>query len=93
VPALGHEDIAGLDVPVDDARSMGGIKGVGDLNAKRQCLLDLQRFAADAVFQRHSIKKLHDDERMTIVLPNLMDRADVGMIESGGGTSLATKAF
>jgi hypothetical protein len=34
VPALGHEDIAGLDVPVDDPRSMGGIKGVGDLQCQ-----------------------------------------------------------
>ena len=39
--ALGHEDIGGLDVPVDDACAVGGIEGVGYLNPQRLYLLDL----------------------------------------------------
>ena len=39
--ALGHEDICGLDVPVNDARSVGGIKRVGDVNTQRQDGFDL----------------------------------------------------
>src|SRR6516225_10728008 len=91
--ALGHEDIGGRDVPVDDARSVGGIEGVGDLYAKRQYLLDLQRLATDAVFERHAVKELHDDEGLTVVLPDLMDGADVRMVQCRRSTSFAPEAL
>src|SRR5271170_2523521 len=83
VPSFGHEDIGGLDVPVDDARSMGGIKRVGDLDAKRQYLLDLQRLATDAVFERRAFQILHRNKRLTILLPDFVDSADVRMVQSG----------
>src|ERR1019366_4681909 len=35
----------------------------------------------------------HDDERMTILLPDLMDRADVGMVERGSGLRLTSEPF
>ena len=34
--ALGHKDVGRLDVAVDDALSMGCIKGIGDFDGQRQ---------------------------------------------------------
>src|SRR5579862_9879552 len=91
--ALGHEDIGGLDVPVDDTRSMGGVEGIGDLDSKRQYLLDLQRLATDSVFERHAFQILHRYKRLTILLPDFVDSADVRMVQCGRSTSFAAKTL
>jgi hypothetical protein len=49
--------------------------------------------ATDAVLQRHAVQELHDDERLTILLSDLMNRADVRMVERGRCTRLAAEAF
>ena len=66
--ALRDENVCRLDVPVDDARSMGGIKRVRDVNSQRQDGLDFQRPAADAVLERQPFEILHRDEGL-IALP------------------------
>jgi hypothetical protein len=44
------------------------------------------------MFQGYSIEELHYDERATILLVNLMDRANVGMVEGRRRFRLALKA-
>ena len=51
--------------------------------------LHLHRLAADQVLQGLALHQLHDDEGVSLVLADLVDHADVGMVERGGGTSLA----
>ena len=41
-----HEDVRGLDVPVDDSLRVGRVESVGDLYGQIQHRLDLQRLAA-----------------------------------------------
>ena len=36
------------------------------------------------MLQRYAVQKFHDDELLAVLLPNLMDRADIGMVECGG---------
>jgi len=36
------------------------------------------------MFQRHAVQKLHDQEGMAVLLPDFVDRADIGMVESRG---------
>src|SRR5215470_1046677 len=36
------------------------------------------------MFQRHPIQKLHDNERLPVLVVNFVDRADVWMIQGGG---------
>src|SRR5579864_8120261 len=62
-------------------------------NAERQHDLDVQRLSRDTVLQGQPFQILHDDERLTILLSDLMDRADVGMVESGSGSRLVAKPF
>ena len=56
-------------------------------------VFDLQRLAPDAVPERHAVQKLHDDERLTFMLADFVDRADVGMVQRRRSTSLAPEAF
>src|SRR5437899_8124513 len=46
-----------------------------------------------AMLQRQPVQKLHDEERMTVLLPDLMDRTDIGMVQGGSSTGLAAKTF
>ena len=65
---------------MNDAFSMRGVEGVGNLNGQRQKQVGLHRTIADAMLQCHAVEKLHDDEGMPILLPDIMNRADVWVI-------------
>ena len=82
MPALGDEDIRRLDVAMHDSFGMSGIERVGNLDGQRKNELRLQRAARDAVLQSQPIQKLHHDERAAIFLPDLVDRTDVGVVQS-----------
>ena len=47
----------------------------------------------DAVLERLAIQKLHGDERLAVVLADLVDRADVRMVQRRRGTRFAPEAF
>jgi hypothetical protein len=93
VAALGNKDVGRLDVAVDDALGMRGVEAVGNLDGQREHGFVTQRLSADEVFQADAVQKLHGDEGLLTVFADFVDGADVGMIESRGGTRLATKAF
>jgi len=72
---------------------MSGIKRICNLNRERQDGLDLEPPACNSVLERYPIQKLHDDERLLSVPADFVDRADVGVIQCRGSTSLAPEAF
>jgi hypothetical protein len=43
----------------------------------------LQSTPSDSVFQRHTIEKLHGDERLPIFIPDVVDGADIRMVQGG----------
>jgi len=43
--------------------------------------------------QRHSIEEFHGNERSTALLVNVVDGADVGMVQRRGGASFAPEAL
>ncbi len=90
--ALGHEDVGGFDVAMDDAFSMGCVEGVGDLDGEGEDRVQFHRAIADTVLKGQAVEKLHDDKRMPIVPADLVNGTDVGMIECGCGLGLALKA-
>jgi hypothetical protein len=85
VPAIGHENIRGFDVPVHDSLPVRRIQRVGKLRSDLQQRLDRERLALDAMFQRPAFQKLHRDEGLTFVLIDFMDGADIRVIEGGRG--------
>ena len=44
-----------------------------------------QGAAGDQMFKRGAVEELHDEEGASIVLADVVNRADVGMIQGGGG--------
>src|SRR5207245_5430524 len=77
------KDVGGFDVPVDDSLRMGGVEGVGNLDAKIEHRLDVQRLPSDPVPERLPLQKFHRDEGPTIYLINFVNRADVRMVQRG----------
>ncbi len=92
VAAIGDEDIRRLDIAVDDALRMRHIEGVGNFNGEVLQILQFHRAARDGVFQRLAFQIFHGDEGGAILLADIMDRADVGMIQGRGGLRFALKA-
>src|SRR2546425_6290045 len=82
---VSHENVRRLDVAVHDALSMSGVEGVSHFNAKPQQFFEFHRSLANHVLQRLPRKALHNDEEAVLVLANLVDGANVGMIQSRGG--------
>ena len=91
-PARGDKDVRRLDVAVHDAFGVCRIERLGDIDPDGEQLLDLQRPIADEMFQRLAFQVLHDDEGLVALFPNVMDGADVGMIQCGCGLGLAPEA-
>ncbi len=72
-----------------------GIAAVG--RAKVDTPLDKREGAGggpgtDAVLQGHAIEKLHGDEGLTVLVTDVVDGADVGMIQGGSRLGFALKA-
>ena len=93
VPAPRDEDIRRLDVAMDDSLGMRRIERIRNLHAEIEHLLDRQRFIFDPVLQRLAIEKFHGDERLAIYFVHVVNRADIGMIQSGGRACFPSKSF
>ena len=50
------------------------------------------RTPADPVLQRHSLQKFHDDKGLAIFLADLMNGADIGVVQRGGGLRFTLEA-
>ena len=87
--ALSDEDVGRLDIAMNDAFGVRCIEGVGDFDCHREQHFRFQGAARDAMLQGHSVQKLHGDERMALVLADVMNRANVRVIQGGGSLRFA----
>jgi hypothetical protein len=53
----------------------------------------VERRVRDASRERPSLQELHHDERVAILLADLMNRADVRMVQRGGGACFGLESF
>ena len=51
------------------------------------------RAAADQMLERRAVEELHDDEGASVFFADVVDGADVGMIQRGRGLGFALKAL
>src|SRR5712691_2707535 len=70
-----------------------GIKRVRNLNGEIQQFLSRNWSCADSALKSLPFKQLHRDEGLAIVLADFVDGADVGMVQSRGGSCFPPKAF
>src|SRR5579863_9640544 len=84
VLALGDEDVGGLDVTVNDTAGMGSVESIGDFDAEREDGFELDGTSRDQMLQRGAVEVLHDEESASAILADVIDGANVGMIQSRG---------
>ncbi len=77
-------DVGGLEVAMDDAFFVGGIQGVGDLRGVLRGDGEGERTLGTGAFDQ-----LHHD----IVGADIVNLADVGVVEGGDGSGFPLEAF
>ena len=60
--------------------------------AERQQQIDLERAPGDAMLQRRPVEELHDEERAAVLLADVVDGADVGVVQRRRGPRLAAES-
>ncbi len=85
--------LAGFDVPVNDPLLVRRIQRVGDLDRHVEQRLNLERLPLDQVPEGLPFQQLHGNEWLAFVLADLVDRADVGMVEGRGSLCLPLEPF
>ena len=66
---------------MDDPLLVCGLNAFGNLNEKRDGLIDGKGAAPNSVGERLALDVLHDEEIHTLLFTNVVQGADVGMIE------------
>jgi hypothetical protein len=74
---------------VEDVLPVGAGDGIGDLGAVTQDLVDRQRPLGHTLGQRLAFEILHDEEVDTVLMADVVEDADVWMVEGGDGLGLA----
>ena len=73
---------AGLQIPVDDAVSVGRLKGVGDFDPEAEDLRERQRPTFDTCRQRLALEQFEDEVLGVVLSADVVQAADVRVIES-----------
>ena len=81
-------DVRQLDVAMDDPFYMGGLQTVDYLDGQFQQFVRLHRFSRDVAPQVLAFQELHHDEGLSLELVDIVDHADIRMIQRGGCTNL-----
>ena len=82
VAVLRDHDVGGFDVAVYDSALVGEVERAANRDHVTDLLRDSQnRAALDDFLETLSLKKLHRDERRVALLPQLVDRYDVRVLE------------
>ena len=93
VSRTGNEDVGGLDVAMDDPFCVRLRQRLADLHSQLDHPVHRHRLAADRVLERLPLEQLHSDERRAVVLADLVDGADVGVVERRRRARLAQEAL
>src|SRR5262249_10829003 len=90
--ARGNENIGWLDVSMDDAFAVSCIERIGDVNGDSEEGFEIEGAASDGVLESFAFQAFHGDVGAAIFFADVIDCADIRMIERRGGLSLALEA-
>jgi hypothetical protein len=79
--ALGDKDVRRLDVAMDNFLLMRRIERIGNLDRQFEQVGQFERLAGNPVLQRAPLEQLHREEPRPLVLADVIDRADIGMVQ------------
>src|SRR5215831_18737416 len=77
---------------MNDSLAMGRVQRISNLDAKRQNHLRIERAPRDTLFQSHPFQQLHGNERLAVLFADVVNGADVRVIEGGSSLGFALKA-
>src|SRR5947209_2024 len=66
---------------MNDALAVRGIQRIGDLHGQWKQSLQIERAPSNTVLQRHAFQVLHRNEREATIFTDVVDRADIRMVE------------
>jgi hypothetical protein len=66
---------------------------IRNLNRQFQRLVERKRLAGNTVLQCFAVEELHRNEVLAVLLADVMDGTDVGMIQCGRGLCFAAETF
>src|SRR5207247_1256724 len=84
--ARGDKNICRLDIAVNDALGMSRFQGIGNLYPQVKQQIELQSLFSDALLECSPFQQLHGDKMPPVHLCNLINSADVGMIQGRGSS-------
>jgi hypothetical protein len=87
--AIGQHDVGGLQVAMEYPQPMRRRQSVGDLHPARKHQLRVCRPFFDDLVEALAGNVLHHDVRFAVRLADLIDRADIGMVDDGRQPRLA----
>src|SRR5262249_44666559 len=91
--SVSHEDIRRLDVAVDDVGAMRRIERIGDFDAQIDQSRYIQWLSANALPQRPAFQQFHRNEMLAFVFSNVVDRADIRMVQNRRGPRFTQEPF
>jgi hypothetical protein len=86
------EDVRRLDIAVHDSFGVRGLECVGDGDGDFQQSFQLEVPARDAVLESFPFQAFHGDESAPILSADVVDGANVGMIQRRGRLRFALEA-
>src|SRR2546427_7271673 len=89
----GDKNICRLDIAVNDALGMSRFQRIGYLYPQVKKQIKLQGLFSDALLERPAFQQLHGDKVPPINLCDLINSADVGMVQSRGSSRLTLKTL
>src|SRR5713101_9463176 len=76
---------------MDNSFGVRRIERVGDFEGNRQPALDFQGPTLDQMLEGGTVEILHGDEGLAFMLSNLVNRANIGMVQSRSGPGFPTE--
>ena len=94
-PVVRHQDVRGLDVPMDDPLRVGGVQSRRDLTHDRHGFLELQARLDDDPLESRAGDELHDDEHLAglVVLADVEHADDVRVVDAAQRPAFARESF
>ncbi len=91
VTAADNEYVLWLDVPMNDALGVSCVEAIGYLGSDIQQSFQFKGAAQDEISQGLSLQELHGDEGSPVLLAQVVNDTNVGMIQSRSRLRLTLK--
>jgi hypothetical protein len=92
-PVAGDEEVRGLQVAVNDPRSVGGRETERHLACDPHGFPPTERLLVEARVERTAVEQLRDEERYAIALAEIVQHEKIRMVDPSGGSCFAFEAL